>query len=79
MRGDFFMRPRIHLELTPAEQAYVATWTRRMLIAYGFAAMALIAPALFLKAPERDTSALRQAHSPAVAENTTPNKSPRTP
>ena len=66
------MRPRIHLELTPAEQAYVATWTRRMLIAYGFATMALLAPALFLKASEQDTSALRQARSPAVAENTAP-------
>lgn len=64
------MHPRIHLELTPAEQAYVATWTRRMLIAYGFAAMALLAPALLLHASERDTSALGQARSPAVAENT---------
>jgi hypothetical protein len=73
------MHPRIHLELTPAEQAYVATWTRRMLIAYGFAAMALLVPALFLKAPERDTSALKQARSPAVAENAAPNTSPRTP
>ena len=73
------MRPRIHLELTPAEQAYVATWTRRMLIAYGFAAMALLAPALFLKVSKQDAIALRQAHSPAVAENTAPNKSPRTP
>jgi hypothetical protein len=72
MRGDFFMHPRIHLELTPAEQAYVATWTRRMLIAYGFVAMALLAPALFLQAPERDTSALGPARSPAVAENTAP-------
>jgi hypothetical protein len=72
MRGDFFMHPRIHLELTPAEQAYVATWRRRMLIAYGFAAMALLAPALFLKASERDSSALAQARPPAVAENTAP-------
>jgi hypothetical protein len=72
MRGDFFMHPRIHLELTPAEQAHVATWTRRMLIAYGFVVMALLAPALFLKTSERDTSALRQARSPAVAVNTAP-------
>ena len=70
MRGDFFMHPRIRLKLTPAEQTYVAIWTRRMLIAYGFVAMALLAPALFLKASEPDTSALRQARSPAVAENT---------
>jgi hypothetical protein len=72
MRGDFFMHPRIHLELTPAEQAFVTTWTRRMLIAYGFVAMALLAPALFLQAPERNTSALGPARSPAVAENTAP-------
>jgi hypothetical protein len=64
------MHPRIHLELTPAEQAYVATWTRRMLIAYGFAAVALLAPALFLQGSERDTSASGQVRSPAVAENT---------
>jgi hypothetical protein len=70
MRGDYFMHPRIHLELTPAEQASVATWTRRMLIAYGFVAMALLAPALLLQASERDTSALGQARSPAMAENT---------
>lgn len=70
---DFFMRPRIHLELTPAEQAIVASWTRRMVIACGLAIMALLAPALFLQVSERDTSALRQAPSPAVAENTAPS------
>jgi hypothetical protein len=71
-RGDFFMHPLIHLELTPAEQAYVATWRRRMLIAYGFGAMALLAPALFLQASERDKSASGQARPPHVAENTAP-------
>jgi hypothetical protein len=72
MRGDFFMHPRIHLELTPAEQTFVAIWTRRMLIAYGFAAMVLLAPALLLQTTEQNTSALGQARSPAVAENTAP-------
>ena len=66
------MHPRIHLELRLAEQADVAIWTRLMLIAYGFAAMTLFAPALFLKASERDPSALSQARSPAVAENAAP-------
>src|SRR5262245_30168835 len=74
MRGDFFMHPRIHLKLTPDEQAHVAAWTRRMLIAYGFGAMAILAPALLflLQASERDTSAMRQARAPVVAKNTAP-------
>jgi hypothetical protein len=72
MRGDFFMHPRIHLELRPAEQADVATWTRLTLIAYGFAAMTLLAPAPLPQASERDTSVLGQARSPAVADNTAP-------
>lgn len=72
LRGDFFMYPRIHLELRPAEQADVTTWARLMLIAYGFAAMTLLAPALLPQASEQDTSALRQARSPAVADTTAP-------
>jgi hypothetical protein len=73
------MHPRIHVELTPAERAFVTSWTRRILIAYGLTAIALLAPALFLQSSERDTSALEKARSPAVAGNTAPNTSPHTP
>ena len=55
------MRPRIHVELTPADRKDVATWSRRMLKTFGFVVMAFLALSLLQQTIEQDASAFAQA------------------
>ena len=69
---ELIMRPHIHIKLTEAEQAYVATWKRRVLAGYGFAVMALLATVLFQHLFEQNTGSVARVSPPALAENTSP-------
>jgi len=65
------MRPHFHIKLTEADQAEIASWTRRVLAGSGFVGIALLATVLFQHLFEQNSGSARTS-PPTLAENTGP-------